>query len=152
MIALNHKLVSFYYDMITIVLFLIASLLQSMQTTDETIIMNKLADQEKCWNAGDIDCFMEDYWRNDSLVYIGKNGLTYGWESTLENYKKKYPTEEQMGQLSFEIKSLDRMGPDLFFMIGSWHLARVHDELGGHFSLLWKKVNGEWVIIADHSS
>lgn len=143
---------SFHNDMIAFTVFIILSICQPSQQMDETIIMNKLTGQEKCWNAGDIDCFMKDYWHSDSLVYIGKNGLTYGWEPTLQNYKVKYPTKEKMGQLSFKIKRLERMAPDLFFMIGQWHLDRKDDELGGHFSLIWRKIDNDWVIVADHSS
>ncbi len=125
-----------------------------MNTTlpDESIIKQKLMHQQKCWNAGDIDGFMRDYWHSDSLMYIGKNGVTYGWQNTLDNYKKKYPTQREMGHLEFELIRLKRLNDDHYFMVGKWHLQRQVGDIGGHFSLIWKKTNSDWVIIADHSS
>jgi hypothetical protein len=108
--------------------------------------------QVKCWNSGDIDCFMKDYWHHDSLMYIGKNGVTYGWKNTIENYKIKYPTQKEMGTLNFEIIKVDRLEDNYIFMVGKWHLSRNIGDIEGHFTLIWKKIDGEWVIIADHSS
>lgn len=119
---------------------------------EDKVISNKLFNQAKCWNEGDIDCFMEDYWHNDSLMYIGKNGVTYGWQNTLDNYKKRYPSKREMGILDFEIIKLDRLDESHYFMIGKWSLKREIGDIGGHFSLIWKKINREWVIVADHSS
>ena len=119
---------------------------------DKSIISEKLMNQAKCWNSGDLDCFMEDYWKNDSLMYIGKNGITFGWQNTLENYKEKYPTKNEMGQLSFEILMLDQLGDEYYFMVGKWFLTRKIGDISGHFSLIWKKIDKEWVIVSDHSS
>jgi hypothetical protein len=37
-------------------------------------------------------------------------------------------------------------------VIGKWHLRRSIGDAGGHFTLVFKKINGRWVIISDHSS
>ena len=121
-------------------------------TDDETIIMDKLMNQAKCWNDANIECFMEDYWKNEDLMYIGKNGVTYGWQKTLDNYKKKYPTKNEMGLLKFDVVKLERLNDGYYFMVGKWHLTRELGNTEGHFSLVWKKIENEWVIIADHSS
>lgn len=119
---------------------------------DKSIISEKLYNQAKCWNSGDLSCFMNDYWKNDSLIYIGKNGVTYGWQNTLDNYKTKYPSKKEMGNLSFDIVTLKRLDGIHYFMVGSWFLKREHGDINGYFSLIWKKIDGNWVIIADHSS
>jgi len=36
--------------------------------------------------------------------------------------------------------------------VGKWHLTRSIGDVGGHFTLLFKKVKNRWVIVADHSS
>jgi len=138
--------------MAILLFFLLVLNVNNKQPNDESIIMEKLHLQVKCWNTGDVDCFMKDYWHHDSLVYIGKNGVTYGWQNTLDNYKQKYPTQEAMGKLSFEIIKIEQLGNNYFSVVGKWHLSRTGDDLEGHFSLLWKKIEGDWVIIADHSS
>ena len=118
----------------------------------ETTVLNTLDMQTDCWNKGDLDCFMQGYWKSDSLKFIGKKGLNYGWQTTLDNYKKSYPNREAMGQLKFEIKSIEELSGSIIFVVGKWHLERSIGNLEGHFSLVWKEINGKWVIIADHSS
>ena len=61
------------------------------QSKDELAIRKTLDEQTVAWNRGDIDNFMKGYWENDSLMFIGKSGVTYGWTNTLNNYKKGYP-------------------------------------------------------------
>lgn len=119
---------------------------------DEIAIRQLLADQTETWNRGDIENFMKTYWQSDSLMFIGKNGVTYGWTNTLNNYKKNYPDTTAMGRLSFDIISVKRLSFQYFHVIGKWHLQRSIGDLSGHYTLLLKKINGRWVIIADHSS
>ena len=64
--------------MAILLFFLIFSFSDFVNTDNEMIIINKLKNQANCWNSGDIECFMEDYWHHDSLMYIGKKGVTYG--------------------------------------------------------------------------
>ena len=123
------------------------------QTKQDIESINKvMADQQDAWNAFNIDAFMEGYWKSDSLKFIGSSGITYGWKSTLENYKKRYPTKDAMGKLTFTIISLELLSDTSAFMIGKYHLKRTSDEPSGHFTLLWRKINGKWLIVADHSS
>ena len=122
------------------------------QSNDEKAIRQILKEQTLAWNKGDIEQFMKGYWQNDSLVFIGKSGLKYGWKTTLENYKKGYPDTATMGKLNFEILQLKRLSPDYYFVIGRWRLTRTIGDAKGHFSLLFKKVKGKWFIITDHSS
>lgn len=107
--------------------------------------------QEDAWNRGDIEGFMKYYWKSDSLKFIGKSGITYGWQKTLDNYKKSYPDKVTMGKLTFVIKGKEELSDKAVYIIGSWNLER-EKPVGGYFTLLWKKIKGEWVIVADHTS
>lgn len=111
-----------------------------------------IAMQEQAWNEGNLEKFMEGYWNSDSLSFVGKNGVTYGWKATLANYKKGYPDKEAMGKLTFILLKKERLGPKSYMVLGKWHLKRTKDEVGGHFTLIWKKIKGKWVIISDHTS
>jgi hypothetical protein len=122
------------------------------QTSDETVIRNILNNQSQAWNKGDYEGFMQGYWKSDSLMFIGKNGITYGWEKTLSNYKKNYPDTAAMGKLHFDIILLKSLSPEYYSLTGRWSLKRSIGDLTGYFTLLFKKINGTWVIIADHSS
>ncbi len=111
-----------------------------------------MAEQEVAWNNGNLEAFMQGYWRSDSLCFIGSRGLTYGWAQTRANYQKGYPNRDAMGTLTFDILKVELLSKKSAFVIGKWHLARKSGDVGGHYSLLWKKINGKWVIVADHSS
>ena len=131
---------------------IIISLTSKAQTNDEKIIRNMLADQISFWNKGDIPSFMKGYWENDSLVFIGSNGPTYGYNNTLRNYQKNYPNKDYMGVLHFDILSVQAIEKDHYFVIGKFMLQRKVGDASGHFTLIFKRINGIWKIVSDHSS
>jgi ketosteroid isomerase-like protein len=122
------------------------------QSKEEMTIRQLLADQSNAWNRGDLEGFMKGYWQSDSLLFIGKRGVTYGWNNTLNNYKKGYPDTTAMGKLFFDIILVKRLSFQYFHVVGKWHLQRSIGDLEGHFTLLFKKIHNNWVIVADHSS
>lgn len=122
------------------------------QTQDETAVRNVLATQNAAWNRGDIDAFMIGYWENDSLMFIGKSGVTYGYKNTLANYKKNYPDTTVMGKLTFTLIHVKQLSPEYFHVTGKYHLTRTIGDASGHFTLVFRKIKGTWVIISDHSS
>ncbi len=137
---------------ILLLIGIIISLSSMAQTKDEQIIRKMLADQISFWNKGDIPGFMQGYWENDSLVFIGKNGPTYGYNNTLRNYQKNYPNKDYMGVLNFDILSVQAIEKDHFFVIGKFMLQRKVGDASGHFTLIFKRINGIWKIVSDHSS
>ena len=122
------------------------------QTKHETEVRNVLAKQNAAWNRGDVDAFMVGYWENDSLMFIGKSGVTYGYKNTLANYKRNYPDTTAMGKLTFTLIQVKPLSPDYFHVTGKYYLTRTIGDASGHFTLMFRKINGKWVIISDHSS
>lgn len=122
------------------------------QSREEQKIRQIMAKQELAWNRFDLEGFMEGYWHSDSLRFIGSKGLTFGWRNTLDNYKRSYPNPDAMGTLKFTILSVELLSGKSAFVIGKWQLTRKQDLLSGHYTLLWRKIKGKWVIVADHSS
>jgi len=122
------------------------------QSKEEAEIRKLLATQTEAWNRGDKEGFMQTYWKSDSLMFIGKSGVVRGWQKTLDNYKKGYPDTAAMDKLSFDIIQVKPIAKDYFFVVGKWMLARSIGDLSGHYTLLLRKIKGEWKIIADHSS
>jgi len=133
-------------------LFMLSALRSTAQSNDELAIKQAPNEQIEAWNKGDIGRFMKTYWENDSLMFIGKGGIKYGWNNTLDNYKRNYPDTVAMGKLSFNILKISQLSPEYIYVVGKWHLQRSIGDLGGHYDLLFRKINGRWVIIADHSS
>ena len=132
--------------------FFFATLHTQAQTPDDLIINKILSEQSAAWNAGNIEKFMEGYWNSDSLMFIGKNGPTYGFKNTLENHKKNYPDTAAMGKLNFELITVKRLSVMYYSIVGKWHLKRSIGDVGGAFTLLFKKIKKQWVIVQDHSS
>lgn len=122
------------------------------QKNEKDLILKLLENQRQAWNRGDINEYMQGYNHSDSLLFVGKSGPQYGWNNTLENYKKSYPNKSAMGYLSFDIKEIKMISADHAFVLGAWHLKREKDEPKGYFTLLIKKIKGQWKVIADHSS
>lgn len=122
------------------------------QNKNETVIRKMLSAQETEWNKGNLESFMKGYWQNDSLLFIGKNGPKFGYETTLENYKKGYPDTAHMGKFTSTIISIKKLSKSYYFVVGKWFLKRSVGDATGYYTLLIQKINGEWVIVADHSS
>ncbi|MGL6266693.1 MAG: YybH family protein [Chitinophagaceae bacterium] len=138
-----------FFSCVSCVFFVMAGFTQS---ADEKSILGILDKQTQAWNRGDLEAFMKGYWENDSLMYIGQGGVTYGYNATLNSYKKNYGDTARMGKLNFEILHVKSQGPDYYFVVGKWFLKRSAGDVGGHYTLIFKKINGAWVIISDHSS
>lgn len=126
---------------------------QINMSDDAKVIQKSMDAQVAAWNKGSIEGFMEYYWNNDSLKFVGSKGTTYGWKKTLENYKKTYPDKESMGVLTFENNTIEQLTPVSFFVIGKWKIKKKDNtETGGVYTLVWKKKKGKWVITVDHTS
>lgn len=134
-----------------IVLFFIITSFFSFSQKGLKKVLENMEAQELAWNNGDINGFMNYYWNNDSLKFIGSKGITCGWQKTLNNYLISYPNKEAMGVLTFSIIEATQLSKKNIFVIGQWALKK-DKPMGGHFTLLWKKINGKWLIIADHTS
>lgn len=133
-------------------LLIMPSAILLAQSTEETAIKALMTKQVAAWNNGNIDDFMKGYWNNDSLAFVSQNGVTYGYKNTLDHYKKKYDSPAKMGKLFFSDLKLMRLSDKYYFITGKWFLKRAAGDVGGYYTLLFRKINGQWVIINDHTS
>ena len=148
----NNKSTPILLMQIILLLLFSTSVLAQDSNKDFEQIKKIFFQQEDDWNRGDIDAFMEAYWKSENLQFGGANGITKGWNQTLESYKRGYPDKETMGILSFQIKDITQHSEEVVSLTGSWDLERKNDRPGGHFLLIWRKINGEWKIVVDHTS
>lgn len=119
---------------------------------ERTSIENLLEKQVKAWNAGNLEEFMQTYWNSDKLSFVGSRGPTYGWQATLESYKKGYPDKTAMGDLKFTILNISKIDRKTVYVIGKFEVSREKGDLNGHFTLVIQKFKDEWLIVSDHSS
>jgi len=122
------------------------------QNKDETVITRMLIAQVEQWNKGSVEGYMHGYWESDSLLFIGSKGPRYGYTTTLKRYKETYPDEAHMGKLTSTIISMQRLSKDYYFIVGKWALKRSAGDVDGSYTLLLRKIDGQWVIVCDHSS
>jgi hypothetical protein len=126
---------------------------QAQPSGAEKAIRTLMANQVTAWNEGRIADFMYGYWESDSLMYIGKNAIKYGYQGVLLNYQKNYADRASMGTLAFDLRHVKPLGRRHYFVVGKWQLTRPEKgDISGHFSLIFEKKGQNWVIIADHSS
>ena len=119
---------------------------------DSLSIMKVMSFQQDAWNQGDIDSFMEGYLKSDELVFSGKSGPVYGWENTKNRYYSSYPNTKVMCKLNFTIKKIRSVSLNTAYLIGEYYLKRSGEDSWGHFTLLWKKIDSNWLIVSDHTS
>ena len=125
-------------------------------------IENILHAQEAAWNRGDIDGFMNGYWRSDKTVFVSGDEVTRGWQKVLDRYKAKYSDRAKMGALTFSDLEITPISNDSAVALGSWKLKRANDppsqssgvasEPHGRFTLIFRKFPDGWKIIHDHTS
>jgi ketosteroid isomerase-like protein len=119
---------------------------------DSLGIMNVMSLQQDAWNNGDIDSFMQGYLKSEELVFSGKSGPIYGWENTRKRYYSSYPNTQIMGKLNFTVKKIKSISLNSAYLIGEYYLKRSTEDSYGYFTLLWKKVDDNWLIVSDHTS
>jgi hypothetical protein len=122
------------------------------QSRAEKACLGILDRQTQAWNHGDLEGFMNGYWESDSLMYIGKAGVTYGYAATLQRYRQNYGDTARMGKLTFRILHVKRLSARYIQVVGQWSLRRSAGDVGGHYTLLFRRMAGRWVIVSDHSS
>ncbi len=108
--------------------------------------------QDEAWNRGDIEAFMEHYLKSDELSFSSGGTTTRGWQATLDGYKRRYPSAERMGHLTFSELEIHPLGSGAALALGRWHLDREPNPVGGNFSLVLRRMGGRWVIVHDHTS
>lgn len=118
----------------------------------ETAVRTLLSEQENAWNDGDLDAFMEGYWKSDSLRFASGGEVRRGWRSTLDRYHHNYPDLDTMGKLTFTIYSVDILSDDRAFVFGRYVLQRKEDQPTGLFTLLVRRFEDNWRIVFDHTS
>ncbi|KAA3625707.1 MAG: nuclear transport factor 2 family protein [Flavobacterium sp.] len=121
------------------------------EAEDKRAIREVLDTQRIAWSNNDLEGFMQGYWKSDSLKFYGSRGVTYGWEQTLANYKKGYPTKDHSGTLTFKLNDISKISEGSYWVMGEFFLKRNVGDANGIFMIIFRKIDGEWKIVADMS-
>lgn len=117
--------------------------------TDEDQIRQVLLTQQDAWNAGDIDGFMQGYWRSAELRFASGGTVTTGWQATRDRYHANYSDRSLMGELSFNNIETVLLSDDAAVVHGAWALQRDTDRPSGLFTLIFQQLDGDWKIVSD---
>ena len=106
------------------------------------------------WNRGDLEGFMNGYWKSPDVVFFSNGGETRGWQQTLDRYRAGYQADgKQMGTLDFPQLDFKPLGPEAVLARGRWHLKMPDGkESTGMTSVTYQKLPEGWRIVHDHSS
>jgi len=124
---------------------------QTTVAQDKEAILKVMKNQEIAWSKNDLEGFMKGYIKSDSLKFYGKSGLTKGWQQTLDNYKKGYPTKQHSGTLTFTINDISKIESNSYWVMGNYFLSRELGDAKGVFMIIFKNIDGSWKIVADMS-
>lgn len=136
------------------ILILIATLVSCQATRVSPADVQRMLDtQAECWNRGDLRGFVDSYWDDDRLTFVGSSGLERGRGDLLAGYERAYATAETRGTLTFRVHDVRELGTSHALVVGSFHLARpdVGDD-EGMFTLVVGRHGDELRIEHDHSS
>ena len=111
-----------------------------------------LAEQAKAWNQGNIEGFMEGYAKLPALRFASGGTVTRGWQETLDRYRQHYPDRATMGTLSFADLETTLLSANAAVVFGRWKLHTEKGDPGGLFTLVVRKTDVGWRIVADHTS
>ncbi len=115
------------------------------------IVLATLNAQIAAWNEGNLDAFMSIYWKSDDLKFISGVKVTKGWSSTMKHYREDYAGDTGLGRLSVDKTEVEMVTDDVAIVTGRFNHNKDGVSTGGAFSLVWKRINGQWRIVHDHS-
>jgi ketosteroid isomerase-like protein len=108
--------------------------------------------QAAAWNAGDLDGFMDGYWRSEKTRFASGGNVSLGWQTVLDRYRARYRDRAAMGTLHFTDVQVSPLARDTALAYGRWQLQRMHDAPWGLFTLILRKTADGWRIVHDHTS
>jgi ketosteroid isomerase-like protein len=117
-------------------------------------IKHVLVSQVEAWNHGQLEEFMNGYWRSPDLTFYSGATVTKGWEPTLERYRQRYQSGgKEMGHLDFQDLEIDLLSRRSAVVTGKWQLTMKDGKKPhGLFTLIFKRFPEGWRIVHDHTS
>ncbi|MBT3202000.1 MAG: nuclear transport factor 2 family protein [Phycisphaerales bacterium] len=112
-------------------------------------IMLVINQQAKDWNAGDFEAFMKGYHNSEDIRFAHPKGITRGWQGVLDAYKKN----PKRSRLKFSDIDITPLASDAALVFGRFHnYVEDNSYKTGLFTLLMKRIDGQWKAVHDHSS
>jgi len=130
---------------------------EGQESAHVSVVPDMLHASAASWNAGDLDGFMDDYWRSPDLTFSGSGGVTRGWDNVRERYLQGYWAAGTVrDSLRFEDIEVFSLGEAHAMALGRYVLFQPEQPLAptssGFFTLILRMTDGGWRIVHDHTS
>jgi hypothetical protein len=117
-----------------------------------TEVKTALDGQVTAWNTGDLEKAMTFYWNSPEMLWVSRSGIQKGYQPVLEGFRKDFSDKSKMGVYSYEPLHIEQVSDSSVYFVIRWKIV-LNDKkiMGGVSSQLWKKINTDWVITAEHA-
>ena len=104
------------------------------------------------WNSGDIDGYLAAYWQSDNVRWVSEGIVRYRFEEIAAACKARFDSPDNMGRLEVANLEIQLLGESDALVFGAWTQTTRTARHHGVFTVHLKKIEGEWLIVSDHSS
>ncbi|MEM9706359.1 MAG: nuclear transport factor 2 family protein [Pseudomonadota bacterium] len=117
----------------------------------QDVIRSVINAQAAAWNEGDLNAFMEGYWKSPNMRFVSGTDVTSGWAQTLRRYQDRYRDGGPLGVLSFRDLEVEMVTNDVAVVVGRYNLDDGGARDNGVFTLVMRRFDGAWRIVHDHT-
>ncbi len=115
-------------------------------------IRSVLVAQGEAWNRGDLSGYMDSFARNERTRHIFNRDITVGYSAIEARFQSRYPDPSNMGTISHSDLDVTVLAPDAAFAFAHWSFEHEGKTFAGVFTLIFRHLDGRWVIVHDHST
>lgn len=143
-----------YYDhaMLAEALTTDAAVKAKAEMTDQTIRDLTLKLQTD-WNGGDMDAYLDAYWKSAEMSLMFGNKSVRGWQALADLFRSSWATEEAMGDFTASDIVISLLSSDTVIASGAFTHVFPDETIEGSFTHVWKQFeDGHWRIAHEHTS
>jgi limonene-1,2-epoxide hydrolase len=129
-----------------------AALAAKAAGTEETI-RQLTAKLQTDWNAGDMEAYLDAYWKSEQMSLMFGNQAVRGWQALADLFRGSWTTEEAMGDFSASNIVVVPISSDTVISSGAFTHVFPDETADGSFTHVWKQLeDGQWRIAHEHTS
>ena len=118
---------------------------QSADDSQEIVAL--IVKQYAAWGKGDINGYLEPYWRSPLLVYIAEAAVWKGFDEVKANVERDYPAQSQMGHNVLERLETNVIASDMAITLEWYNVTFPNTKVRGITSSTWRKLPEGWRIV-----
>ena len=143
------------YSFLALFVLLAATACRSTRDENPTTAeaLRVFGDQQMSWNDGNVEEFVsKGYWNDESLTLYSNGEIVKGYDLVLARFQERFG-ESELGKLTFTGFETVGVTETMIVVRGRWRIDyNAQDDREGLFTLVLRKIGGEWRIIHDHNS